>query len=191
MIYLFLCIISYLFGSILFGIIIAKVLKIDNLRENGSGNIGATNVARVSGKKTAGILVAILDGLKGFIPIALGNVLGLNHSELATVGMIALIGHIFPIWHRFKGGKGIAVFIGINLGLNWDIGLIMSAIWISVFIITKISSIASLIMVVSCMMVYLFHFDQFLQITLCGTIIIILHRDNIKRLIAGKENKMK
>jgi len=190
MIYLISCLIAYLSGSILFGVIVAKILKLDNLRKKGSGNIGATNIARVSGKKAVGILVAILDGLKGFIPILFVKTLGLDNSQLAIVGMMALIGHIFPIWHHFKGGKGIAVFIGINLALNWHIGLIMSLIWISTFYITKISSISSLVMVVSCMVAYLLHLDQFWQIIVCGVIITIKHRDNIKRLVAGKEDKI-
>lgn len=179
--------ISYLSGSILFGVIIARFLKIGNLRNQGSGNIGATNIIRVSGKKTIGILVAFLDGLKGAVPILVGRELHLDEQSLATVGMMAVLGHIFPIWHNFKGGKGVAVFIGMNLALDWRIGCLVSFIWIIVFLITKISSLSSLVMVFSSTMAYLLHSNQLLQIGVCSIIITIAHRDNIKRLLSGKE----
>ena len=190
MIYLILYCISYLCGSVLFGVITAKFLKIHNLRDRGSGNVGATNIARVSGKKTIGILVATLDGLKGAIPILLSRRLELDEQSLATVGMMAVLGHIFPIWHCFKGGKGIAVFIGMNLALDWKIGCIIALIWCFIFLITKISSISSLVMVFSCTIAYLWHVDQLWQIAVCTVIISIAHRENIKRLLNGSERKI-
>jgi len=135
--------ISYLFGSILFGVIVSKFLKIGNLREEGSGNIGATNIARVSGNKKIGILVAILDGLKGAVPVILARHLGFD-QQVAIVGTAAVLGHIFPIWHKFKGGKGVATFLGMNLAINYTIGIKLILIWIITFAISKISSCASL-----------------------------------------------
>jgi glycerol-3-phosphate acyltransferase PlsY len=182
--------ISYLCGSVLFGVIAAKLLKINNIREKGSGNVGATNLARVSGKRSIGALVAILDALKGAIPILLGRKLELDGESLATVGMMAVIGHIFPVWYGFKGGKGVAVFIGVNLALDWKIGCLMGIIWCAIFLITKISSVSSLVMVISCAIAYLWKLDQLWQITVCTIMISIAHRENIKRLLSGKENKI-
>ena len=175
--------ISYLFGSILFGVIVAKGLKIGNLREKGSGNVGATNIARVSGNKKVGILVAILDGLKGVVPVIVARELGLGDESI--VGALAVLGHIYPIWHRFKGGKGVATFIGMVMSLNWQLGLVAGAAWIGTFLVSKISSISSLVMVLvaSCI---------FMDIWVggVGVLIVIKHRDNIRRIIDGKEGKI-
>lgn len=176
--------ISYLFGSILFGVIVAKGLKIENLREKGSGNVGATNIARVSGNKKVGMLVAVLDGLKGAIPVILSKELGLGDPSI--VGAAAVLGHILPIWHKFKGGKGVATFIGMVMSLNWELGLVAGAAWIGTFSISKISSLSSIVMVLVTVCMF---FN--IPIGVIGLVIVLKHQENIKRLMSGKEESLK
>ena len=183
--------VSYLFGSILFGVIAGKFLKIGDLRNKGSGNIGATNIARVSGSKKIGILVAILDGLKGVIPVIFARYLKLDEEVIAIVGMASVLGHIFPIWHKFQGGKGVATFLGVNIALNWQIGLVLAFIWLITFLMTKISSLASLVTVVMSTICYFFNIEQLIPVAISSIIIIFKHKENIKRLIDGKEVKIK
>lgn len=183
--------ISYLFGSILFGVIVAKFFKIGNLREKGSGNIGATNIARVSGNKKIGILVAVLDSLKGAIPVIFARYSNLDDGMIAMVGTAAVLGHIFPIWHKFKGGKGVATFLGMNLSLNWQVGVLLLFIWFIIYLISRISSLSSLTTVLTSSILYLWNINQLIPIAISSLIIIIKHQDNIKRLIKGNEGKIK
>ncbi len=187
------CIISYLFGSILFGVLIAKVFDLGDLREKGSGNVGATNVMRVGGKRWLGILTAASDGLKGFIPVIIATYFCLTNLELRIIGCLAVIGHMFPIWYGFKGGKGIATFIGMNLALNPLIGVEMCLTWIIMFLIKKISSLSSIVMVTTCIVGYLYNFGPVQSSPIIGTSIIILlkHRKNIVGLLKGTEKSLK
>lgn len=187
---LYLSILSYLLGSILFGVVIAKIKGIENLRTSGSGNVGATNIARVSGNKKLGIVVAILDALKGAIPIMVARHFSLTDSEIATVGIMAVIGHIFPIWHSFKGGKGVATFLGMNLLLDWRVGLFMAMTWLIIFKVTKVSSMSSIAMVIASIVAsYLLNLDNLWQVSLSALLVILKHKSNINRIISGKESK--
>lgn len=188
-----LCILSYLIGSILFGVLIAKVFDLGDLREKGSGNVGATNVMRVGGKKWLGILTAFCDALKGFIPVIIATYFCITDFELALIGCLAVIGHMFPIWYGFKGGKGIATFIGMNLALNLLFGMMMCLAWVIMFLIKKISSLSSIVMVTTCIIGYLYNFGPVQSSPIIGTSIIILlkHRKNIVGLLKGTEKSLK
>jgi acyl phosphate:glycerol-3-phosphate acyltransferase len=137
---------AYLCGSIPFGLIITKLVGKTDVRKHGSGSIGATNVARVLGKTWAALTV-LLDGLKGFIPVLLANSFfkrELGDLFIALTGIMAILGHIFPLWLKFKGGKGIATTIFVLLAVNWGLGLFLCLIWFNVFLLTRISAVASL-----------------------------------------------
>lgn len=194
MVWIFLGIISYLLGSIIFGLLFAKALKIGDLTTNGSGNVGATNIIRVSGKKWVGVLTATFDSLKGLIPVVVAKEFGINGLELYVIGCLAVLGHIYPIWTGFhKGGKGVATFIGINLGLNFLVGIIMLIVWGGTFLFKKISSLASIVMVTTCIIANLFflEFIQALPIVITATLILFKHKKNIIGLLNGSEKSLK
>ncbi len=184
--------IAYLFGSVLFGVVTAKFLNIQNLREKGSGNIGATNIARVSGSKALGILVALLDGIKGALPVVIARYYNMNDFSLAYIGASAVLGHIFPIWHKWRGGKGVATFIGMNFALDWKIGILLGLSWLITFALKGISSLSSLVMLLTCVTAhFFFEREQILPIILISLLIILKHKGNIVRLIKGTEVTLK
>ena len=133
---------SYLIGSISFGIIITKLIGVDNLRSLGSGNIGATNVLR-TGNKVAAALTLILDWGKGYAVISLVTTF-FGNGYLIFAGLAVFFGHIFPIYYRFKGGKGVATFLGIILAINFIVGALVCVSWVIIAIISKKSSLAAL-----------------------------------------------
>ena len=182
---------AYLCGSTLFGPIFAKFFKLGDLRTKGSGNIGATNIARISGNKWIGSLTALCDCLKGIVPIVIAKHLDIDNISL--IGALVVIGHIFPIWNQFKGGKGIATFIGINLAINIKIGFFMCIIWLIVFCFKKISSLASIIMVISCIIAHLIlsHFIDIWLIIATAILIIMKHKHNIVGLLHGSERALR
>ena len=182
---------SYLFGSISFGILIAKFMNLGNLRSMGSGNIGATNVLR-TGNKIAAALTLILDGGKGYLVI-LASISLFEHKYLPFVGTAVFLGHTFPIYYRFKGGKGVATFLGIILAVNFIIGIMVCITWLSIAIITKKSSLAAL----GCSIAGpLFLFldepnEQTLFVSILAVLIWWFHKGNIKRLISKTEPSIK
>lgn len=192
---------SYLCGSILFGNVVAKVFKIGNLATQGSGNVGATNLVRVSGNKKLGIIVAVLDGLKGIIPVLIAKTSktiiilvtdDLSNLYFYSIGAMAVLGHIFPVWKGYKGGKGIATFIGVNLALNFQVGCILSGIWIITFVWKRISSLASICMVVASIFIYmLFYCCYSLPIMIISLLILFKHKDNMRRIMNGSEQSFK
>ena len=178
---------TYLIGGIPFGLMMGKVVKGIDIRNYGSKNIGATNVARVLGK-WYGILVLFLDGAKGFFPVMLAKAFWPEHW-LVLVLLCAVFGHIFSFWLKGKGGKGIAtMFFGL-LGFNPVLGATMLIVWLSVFKKTKISSLSALCSIVAVILVSIF--IQTKQTTVTLTIIVAVifwaHRNNISRLLAGEE----
>jgi glycerol-3-phosphate acyltransferase PlsY len=189
---------GYFCGSIPFGLIFAKWLKLGDIRKIGSGNIGATNVLR-TGNKLAAILTLLLDLLKGLFPVWLYI---FQHSDtdfkVIYVAFAAICGHIFPIWTKFKGGKGVATMAGTYIMIFPLYSLILSMIWVTVFICSRISSLstlttfclgAPLLGIVDIFWKHFFSF--FIYSILCAITIIITHRQNIQRLLAGKELKIK
>lgn len=176
----------------MFGVIFAKILRIDNLRKNGSGNVGATNIARVSGSKLIGVMVGLFDMMKGFIPLFLAETTCIEQDELLMIGCAAVLGHIFPIWNGLKGGKGVATFLGVNLAFDLRIGALMACGWGVTFFLTKISSLSSLIMVTICTICYLYYFEfsDVFPMIFMSLIILWKHKDNIRRLINGAEKPL-
>ena len=185
-------VISYLLGSISSGILIAKYFKLGNLREKGSGNIGGTNVARIGGK-ALGALTILLDTLKGVLPVVIFRYFIGDMILETIVGTAAVFGHMYPIWHHFKGGKGVATTFGFLLAIEPLIGTIFALSWISIFFLRKISSLASLgAILVSFFAVLILTTYKVTSIYLILAICIYYkHKENIVRLFSGEETKIK
>ncbi len=181
---------GYLLGSIPFGIVIARVMGLGNLREIGSGNIGATNVLR-TGNKTAAALTAMLDAGKGAVALLIARAL-IGEDAAQIAGLAAFLGHLFPIWLRFRGGKGVATFLGILLALYWPLGLAACATWLFSAMTMRMSSLAGLMAAgLSPMWALMLGQGQTLLLGAILTILIyIRHAANIKRIKAGTEPKI-
>jgi glycerol-3-phosphate acyltransferase PlsY len=190
--------IAYLAGSIPFGLVLSELFGKGNLRKKGSKNIGATNVLRTQGK-VLGFLTFFLDFLKGMIPCYFLE----SGNEIVNLMIIAapVLGHIFPVWLKFKGGKGVATFFGVICAMHFSVFIGAVTMWIAVFAITKISSIAGLVSILfSCLIFFLVsycsfcgedgNFHQLYVVLSLAVIIFIKHHDNIKRLVNKKEMKI-
>ena len=181
---------GYLLGSVPFGIIIARIMGLGDLRAIGSGNIGATNVLR-TGSKLAAFLTLLFDMTKGAIAVLIANYfLGPTAAQIA--GFFAFLGHCFPVWLRFRGGKGVATFLGIVVALNLFVGLLACATWLVGAFITRISSAAALISVVSTpIWFWVMDRPDVIGVALLFQMLIIYkHRENIDRLLVGAEPKI-
>ena len=180
---------SYFLGSIPSGVIFAKIFNLEDLRTIGSGNTGTTNVLR-TGNYTAAALTLIFDFGKACLTIYL--TLLFNDDLVFISSVVILIGHIFPVWLRFKGGKGFASYLGIISMVNIYLFLLISLVWLIVFFYKKISSLAALFSCLSCILLSIIIFKSNVMLVIVLTIIIILtHRENIKRLIGGNETEIK
>ena len=177
----------YFIGSIPFGLVLSKLLNKNDPRLVGSKNIGATNIVRTSGWKL-GLLTLIFDMLKGLIPVLILK----NHLvEQSFIILFIFLGHLFPIWIRFKGGKGIAVIIGCLFGYNFFYGLIFSLVWLITAVASKYSSLSALVASLSILIIiYLDNDNIFLIILLMVIMIFLKHISNIKRLVRGDELKI-
>ncbi len=183
-------IISYLMGSIPFGLILTKIFLKKDIREIGSGNIGATNALR-TGNKIIGYTTLIFDILKAIIPIIYVKI---YFPELVYVSSLcAFLGHVFPIWLKFKGGKGVATYLGILFALNIYLSLIFIICWLITFGLSRYSSLASLVASISIPIYLLFssQFNQVIFFTIMFILIFFTHRENIKRLKNKEETKTK
>jgi glycerol-3-phosphate acyltransferase PlsY len=180
---------SYLLGSIPFGIFVSKVFGLGNLRDIGSGNIGATNVLR-TGNKLAALITLILDGLKGSLVVVVARFI--SEDAAITASIFVIIGHIYPVWLKFSGGKGVATFIGSILALSFVAGLFVCLIWIIMALIFRYSSLSAIVASASAPIgVLLFYDNEALLVTLFMTVLIwYRHKDNIRRLIDGSETKI-
>ena len=180
---------SYFLGSIPSGVIFAKIFNLEDLRTIGSGNTGTTNVLR-TGNYTAAALTLIFDFGKACLTIYF--TLLFNEDLIFISGVVTLIGHIFPVWLRFKGGKGFASYLGIISIVNIYLFLLISLVWLIVFFYKKISSLAALFSCLSCILLSVIIFKSNVMLVIVLTAIIILtHRENIKRLISGNETEIK
>ncbi len=180
---------SYFLGSIPSGVIFAKIFNLEDLRTIGSGNTGTTNVLR-TGNYTAAALTLIFDFGKACLTIYL--TLLFNDDLVFISSVVVLMGHIFPVWLRFKGGKGFASYLGIISMINIYLFLLISSVWLIVFFYKKISSLAALFSCLSCILLSIIIFKSNVTLIIVLTIIIILtHRENIKRLIGGNETEIK
>ena len=181
---------SYLMGSIPFGLILTKLFLNKDIREIGSGNIGATNVLR-SGNKIIGYTTLIFDILKAVIPVIFVKTYYTDFLYLAS--LCAFLGHVFPVWLKFKGGKGVATYVGILFVINIYFGIIFALCWFVIFGITKFSSLSSLVASIS-IPVYLIitsQFDEIFFFIIMFVLIFFTHRENIKRLKNKEETKTK
>ncbi len=181
---------GYLLGSVPFGIVIARIFGLGDLRKLGSGNIGATNVLR-TGNKTAALLTLILDSGKGAAAVLIARALAAEDA-VQLAGVAAFLGHCFPIWLKFKGGKGVATFLGLLLAYFFPLGLAACATWAATAAIMRISSLSALTAaLLAPVWAGMLGLPQAIAMTLAlATLIFIRHRPNIERLIAGTEPKI-
>lgn len=189
LIYVLAALCGYGLGSIPFGLVLTKLAGRGDVREIGSGNIGATNVLRTGSKAlAAGTLVC--DVLKGLIPAAVGHLWGLEVAVIA--GFFALVGHILPVWLKFKGGKGVATYIGILAGLHWPVASIFCAVWLVVALVFKISSLSALVAAaLTPVAVFLLGMPALVvPVCIMSGIIFWKHRENIQRLMRGEEARI-
>ncbi len=182
--------IGYLLGSIPFGLLLTRAMGLGNLREIGSGNIGTTNVLR-TGSKAAAALTLFLDGGKGAAAVIAARLLaGEDAAQLA--GLMAFVGHCFPVWLKFKGGKGVATFLGLMLALAWPAGIACCLTWLVSAAVTRISSMGALVAAVlsTVWALILGHASLIFLTILLTTLVIWRHSANIQRLRAGTEPKI-
>ncbi|EGV18588.1 glycerol-3-phosphate 1-O-acyltransferase PlsY [Thiocapsa marina] len=183
---------AYLLGSVSSAIIVCRLMGLPDPRTQGSNNPGATNVLRIGGKKAAAITL-VGDSLKGLIPMVVGHLLGAGPAVLAGIGLGAFIGHLYPVFFGFRGGKGVATALGVQIGLFWPIGLSVAAIWLFVAKVLKISSLSALIsMALAPVIVWFFWPDNVLigmQLVITG-LLFWRHRSNIRNLITGTEGRI-
>ena len=183
-------IISYLMGSIPFGFILTKIFLKKDIRDIGSGNIGATNALR-TGNKLIGYSTLLLDVIKAILPVLYVRI---NHPELIYIASLcAFLGHVFPVWLKFKGGKGVATYVGILFTINIFLGFIFCVSWLLVFLVSKYSSLSSLIGSLTTP-IYIFFNDQMSNALFFGIMFVLIfytHRENIKRLKNKEESKTK
>jgi acyl phosphate:glycerol-3-phosphate acyltransferase len=180
---------GYLLGSVPFGLILTRMAGLGDVRAIGSGNIGATNVLRTGNKKLAAATL-ILDMLKGTAAVLLAGITGPEAAIAAGLG--AFLGHIFPVWLQFKGGKGVATYLGVLLGLFWKGALIFAAAWLLVAFATRYSSLAALVAaVITPIALFFIGYHQIAFLFLILTIIVFVkHRANIQRLVSGTEGRI-
>lgn len=181
---------AYLLGSVPFGIVMARVFGLGDLRKIGSGNIGATNVLR-TGNKLAAFLTLVLDAGKAGIAVLIARALvGEDAAQLA--GLAAFVGHLFPIFLSFKGGKGVATFLGTLLALAWPVGLAACGLWLLTALITRISSLSALVAAVLSPLAAwaLGHGDMVALMALLAVVILERHKANISRILSGAEPKI-
>ena len=188
--YLIVGIISYLMGSIPFGLILTKIFLKKDIREIGSGNIGATNALR-TGNKLIGYSTLVMDVAKAIIPVIYVKI---NYPDLIYIASLcAFLGHVFPVWLKFKGGKGVATYVGILFSINILLGIVFVIVWGTIFLIFKFSSLSSIIGSLS-IPVYLIFTGQTNDVVFFGIMFILIfftHRENIKRLKNKEETKTK
>ena len=185
--YIVIIIVSYLLGSIPFGLILTKLFLKKDIRDIGSGNIGATNVLR-SGNKLIGYLTLLLDILKAVVPIIY---IKFNYPDFIYISSLSVfLGHVFPIWLKFKGGKGVATYVGILFSINIIFGFVFAISWVLVFLFSKYSSLSSLLASLA-VPIYLFitNDEQIIFFVILFVLIFYTHRENIKRLKNKEETK--
>ena len=183
-------VLGYLLGSIPFGMVLAKVMGLGNLRDIGSGNIGATNVLR-TGSKTAAALTLLLDGGKGAIAVFAARAwIGEDAAQIA--GLMAFVGHCFPVWLRFQGGKGVATFLGLMLALFWPVGVACCLTWLATAVVSRISSLSALVASASSTIwvILLGRPELFAASIVVSFLIFWRHKANIFRIASGKEPRI-
>ncbi len=190
-------IVTYAISAIPFGLLLTKIFLKKDIREFGSKNIGATNVTRVAGKKL-GLATLILDGAKGAIMVIIARFIFAESSNLhlflVLVSLVAVLGHIYPIYLNFKGGKGVATTIAVLYALDFKLGFLVTAVWIISFVVFRISSVSSLAAVASSIFLSKYCEAPIEQIIFCVVLFVIIafkHKENIVRLLNGEEKGFK
>ncbi|MBB5713395.1 glycerol-3-phosphate 1-O-acyltransferase PlsY [Sphingomonas aerophila] len=180
---------GYLLGSIPFGLLLTRFAGAGDLRQVGSGNIGATNVLR-TGRRGLAAATLLLDLIKGSVAVLLAEWLAPGLGVLAAAG--AFVGHCYPIWLRFRGGKGVATLMGVVLALHWPAGLVYAAVWLALLALVRISSVAGIAAAVSAPVAAAFmnRFDLVLLLLALALIVLWKHGENIERLLAGTEPRI-
>ncbi|HLJ00251.1 MAG TPA: glycerol-3-phosphate 1-O-acyltransferase PlsY [Bradyrhizobium sp.] len=183
-------IIGYLLGSIPFGLVLTRLAGTQDLRAIGSGNIGATNVLR-TGRKGLAAATLLLDMLKGTLAVIIAGTYGGAEAAMLA-GLGAFLGHLFPVWLKFKGGKGVAVYIGILIGLFWPVAVAFCGIWLATAAISRYSSLSALVasLITPILLAWLDHATLAALFALLTALLFVMHRENIKRLRAGTEGKI-
>jgi glycerol-3-phosphate acyltransferase PlsY len=181
---------AYLLGSIPFGLLLTRLAGLGDIRKVGSGNIGATNVLR-TGKKGLALATLLLDGGKGAVAVLLARQLGEDAALLAAAASV--LGHLFPVWLRFKGGKGVATTLGVLLAISWPVGVAACLMWLGTALVTRYSSLAALVGIGFSPLVALYVADArtALLALYLAILVFIRHRENIARLYAGSEGKIR
>jgi acyl phosphate:glycerol-3-phosphate acyltransferase len=187
---------AYLIGSLSFAVIVSRLMGLNDPRTYGSGNPGATNVLR-SGNKKAAILTLVFDALKGFIPVwfvsQFGERVGLHEGTVAMVGLGAFLGHLWPVFFKFEGGKGVATAAGVLLGMNWILGAATLATWLIVAFFFRYSSLASIVAAVFAPFYQLLIWGGgplAVSVTVMGLLLVWRHSANIQKLLKGTESKI-
>ena len=192
---------AYLIGSLSFAVIVSRFMGLNDPRSYGSKNPGATNVLR-SGNKLAAVVTLLLDAIKGWLPMALvqwqGAAYGLGDGALAAVGLAAFLGHLYPVFFGFKGGKGVATAAGVLFGVHWLLGLACMGTWALVAYVSRYSSLSALSCALLAPLYYvmgdrgLWYVDRsvLLMLVLMGALLIYRHKENISKLLQGKESKL-
>ncbi len=183
---------AYLLGSVSSAVIVCRLMGLPDPRTQGSRNPGATNVLRFGGKKAAAITLAG-DSLKGLVPMLIGHLLATEPATLAAIGLAAFLGHLYPVFFGFQGGKGVATALGMQLGLFWPIGVSVAAIWLFVAKVLKVSSAAALVsMALAPLIVWLLWPEPVLVLMqlVISALLFWRHRSNIRNLLTGAEDKI-
>ncbi|MDX1303423.1 glycerol-3-phosphate 1-O-acyltransferase PlsY [Photobacterium sp.] len=181
---------AYLLGSISSAVLITRFYGLPDPRDSGSGNPGATNVLRLGGKKVA-TMVLICDILKGMLPVWLSYYLNINPFLLGIIGIAACLGHIYPIFFHFRGGKGVATALGALAPIGWDLSGMLIGTWLLAVFITGYSSLASLITALAApMLTWMVKPEYTMPVSMLSCLIVLRHHDNVRRLLEGKETKI-
>jgi len=190
--HLALVVVAYLLGSISSAVVVCRLMGLPDPRTQGSNNPGATNVLRIAGKKAAAVTL-VGDSLKGLIPMLAGHLLGLSPAVLAATGLAAFLGHLYPVFFGFRGGKGVATALGVQFGLWWPIGLTVAAVWLFVAKVLRISSLSALVSMALAPLIVWFFWPEPILLGMQVLISLLLfwrHRSNIVNLISGQEGKI-
>jgi len=183
---------AYLLGSVSSAVVVCRLMGLPDPRTEGSGNPGATNVLRIGGKKAA-VVTLFGDSLKGLLPLVVGHVLQVPVAALAATGLAAFLGHLYPVFFGFRGGKGVATALGVQFGLYWPVGLCVAGIWLLMAKAVKISSLSALVsMALAPLMVWAFWPEPTLLAmqTVISILLFWRHRSNIRNLLSGAEDRI-
>ena len=193
---LIVAVVAYLIGSVSFAVIVSAAMGLDDPRSYGSGNPGATNVLR-SGNKVAAILTLLLDALKGVAAVVIARLLagrlGYGEAIVAAAGLASFLGHLYPVFFRFQGGKGVATAAGVLLALDWGLGLASLGTWLAIALLTRYSSLAALVTaVLAPVYVQLMHgsTQRTVAVAVMSVLLVWRHRANISKLLNGTESKL-